>query len=276
MKILTHPAIVALGATTLCLLALLGPFVAPPHLNLYHFNGSISPLALSIAFKYVGSLVDADNPIRMGTEARLAANLHLVHPYRQHSLDIAKELCRHGSLANATLVECVDLRWKRNSSHFSSVSFLATARVSRSLRTHAALHCHNVRIRRSVRFPLILGQMLWFVWRARLFNVPQPLHQRQTGSSKQHTRTRVIWVLLDELSYQQVYEQRFPGLKLDAFDQLAGQSTVFTHVIPTASFTEVAVPSLMVSRDSAVGRVSSSSSGLLSLHNARTNSWRPF
>src|ERR1700727_2029343 len=48
MKILTHPAMLALGTTTLCLLPLIGPFVSPSHLALYHLEGSSAPLVLSI------------------------------------------------------------------------------------------------------------------------------------------------------------------------------------------------------------------------------------
>ena len=116
--------------------------------------------------------------------------------------------------------------------------------------------------------------MLWLAWQSRSLNVPRPLHRRQTVASPRPAKTRVVWLLLDELSYQQVYEQRFPGLKLDAFDQLAAQSTVFTHTVPTASFTEIAVPALMTGVPA--DRVSSSSKGLLSLHNKTTNRWQPF
>ena len=51
-------------------------------------------------------------------------------------------------------------------------------------------------------------------------------NRAQTG------RPRVIWILFDELSYQQVYERRLPGLQLPAFDALAAQATVFTHAVP--------------------------------------------
>jgi hypothetical protein len=42
-----------------------------------------------------------------------------------------------------------------------------------------------------------------------------------------------------------LYERRFPGLTLPAFDRLARQSTIFTHVVPAGLLTEKVLPSLM-------------------------------
>src|ERR1700727_2029342 len=103
------------------------------------------------SFECVRSLVDADRSIYFGTEARRATHLHLVQSRTNHALDTAKKLCNHGSLANATRVECIGLRCMHDGSHLCPVSFVAAAGVSRSVRTHAALHCHPVRIRRSQR-----------------------------------------------------------------------------------------------------------------------------
>jgi len=61
----------------------------------------------------------------------------------------------------------------------------------------------------------------------------------------QNPRARVIWVILDELSYDQTFEHRAPDLKLPNFDALAAQSDVYTHVQPVAFFTDLAVPSLL-------------------------------
>jgi len=123
---------------------------------------------------------------------------------------------------------------------------------------------------------VILSQLLWFGWqtRATLHSAPR-LHPRQIVSTNAVPRTRVIWILLDELSYQQVYEQRFPGLQLPAFDQLAAQSTVFTHTIPTSNSTETAVPSLITG--SSIDRLRVSVDGQLrSLHNSVSGAWQPF
>ncbi len=59
------------------------------------------------------------------------------------------------------------------------------------------------------------------------------------------SRPRVIWILMDELSYNQVFGERFPGLNLPNFDALRQVSTVFTNVKPVTEQTETAVPSLL-------------------------------
>ena len=81
--------------------------------------------------------------------------------------------------------------------------------------------------------------------------------------------------MLDELSYQQVYEQRFPGLQLPAFDELANQSTVFTHVVPAGIKTDAVVPSLMTGMST--DRIKASANGRqLFLHNSDSNAWTLF
>ncbi len=68
---------------------------------------------------------------------------------------------------------------------------------------------------------LIVGQLLWYGWQVRALSRRPVLHQRAVSSSGLRTETRarhprVISILLDELSFQQVYERRFPGLELPA------------------------------------------------------------
>ena len=92
----------------------------------------------------------------------------------------------------------------------------------------------------------IFVQLAWCGLRARHLNGPPPLHRAtQTASGVVGgSRQRIIWILLDELSYRQLYERRFAGLALPAFDRLAAQSTVFTQVVPTGEFTRYIIPSL--------------------------------
>jgi hypothetical protein len=59
---------------------------------------------------------------------------------------------------------------------------------------------------------------------------------------------RIVWLVFDELSYDQTFEHRFPGLAMPAFDQLKGKSFLFQDVQPAAYYTERAVPSLLLGR----------------------------
>ena len=40
---------------------------------------------------------------------------------------------------------------------------------------------------------------------------------------------RIVWLLFDELSYDQTFEHRFPGLAMPAFDEFKSESVVFTR-----------------------------------------------
>jgi hypothetical protein len=118
--------------------------------------------------------------------------------------------------------------------------------------------------------------MFWYSMDERSIQTPGVLHTSATRPVEINAQEpRIIWIILDELSYQQVYERRFPGLDLPAFDQLASQSTLFTHVLPAAQFTENAVPSMMTGLPVDEIRVGRDDS-LRSLHNPVTGVWHPF
>ena len=120
---------------------------------------------------------------------------------------------------------------------------------------------------------ILLGEVLWMAYETRDLNDRPYLHQPMTAAST--PRPRIIWLLLDELSYQQLYEQRYPGLALPAFDRLASQSVVFTQVQPVGNVTESAVPALMTGDP--VERIRVSTDGReLSLINRGSDTWYPF
>lgn len=123
---------------------------------------------------------------------------------------------------------------------------------------------------------LLLSQFLWSFWEVRTLTRPLPLHQQQVGPADyRETRSRLIWIVLDELSYQQVYGQRFARLELPAFDMLAKQATVFTHVIPAEAYTRKILPALM--SGSPVDAIRSSADGnRLDLHDPVTDRWHAF
>ena len=65
---------------------------------------------------------------------------------------------------------------------------------------------------------LILIQLAWFGWEARGLDTSLPLHQTDSPASRNRgTHPRFIWIVLDELSYQQVYGRRFQSLSLPTF-----------------------------------------------------------
>ena len=111
---------------------------------------------------------------------------------------------------------------------------------------------------------LVVYQLLQIGWIARNLNAPRPLRTPSASLASTSRPKRVIWLLLDELSYDQVYEHRFPGLQLPAFDSLAAESSVFTNVIPAGMYTQEVLPSLIVGRE--VDEVKYHIAGPLDLH----------
>ena len=122
---------------------------------------------------------------------------------------------------------------------------------------------------------LVAVQLTWFGWQARDLNHPMELHRHTEASAAVLHHGRVIWILLDELSYQQVYGQRYPGLNLPAFDRLASEGTDFTNVMPVSEDTAMVIPSLMTGMwTNALGV--SGDGQLLQLHDATTGRWQNF
>ena len=109
---------------------------------------------------------------------------------------------------------------------------------------------------------LLVGEVLWFFFAARHHSeVTNPVAYTvsHSSSAQSEIRPRVIWIILDELSYDQTFEHRYPGLALPAFDQLREQSTLFTHVVPAGTRTERVVPALITGR--AVEHITASADG---------------
>jgi hypothetical protein len=69
-----------------------------------------------------------------------------------------------------------------------------------------------------------------------------PVHSR--GAMTAHAR--IVWVVLDELSYEQTFDRRPPDLALPNFDALAAESNVYSNVRPIGYWTEMVIPSLLL------------------------------
>jgi hypothetical protein len=76
--------------------------------------------------------------------------------------------------------------------------------------------------------------------------MPNSTNETITETTSRADRPRTIWILFDELSYQQVFGDRYPNLELREFDDLRNSSTVFTDTKPVADSTELAIPSILL------------------------------
>ncbi len=64
----------------------------------------------------------------------------------------------------------------------------------------------------------------------------------------QGSHPRVVWILMDELSWDQVFDHRYSGLQLPNFDSFRQSATGFSDVQPATYETRTAVPSIMLGR----------------------------
>ncbi|MDW5265599.1 MULTISPECIES: sulfatase-like hydrolase/transferase [Acidobacteriaceae] len=266
------PAFTAFGIATLCLLAILGPLISSSHLLIYHTSGPALMLFATALFDlgmlwalFTAVLLLAEKPGR-----------------RQFMIWAAIVLALPAIvLKNASMLTgYVPARWMNG----SLLALSLTAYITLAIYWKPAFLSRFQRAQRfltvvfgfvALNGILVVGQLLWYGWQARGLNTPIALHQSAAGPAGPAAGPRVIWIVLDELSYQQVYERRFPNLKLPAFDEIARQSTVFTHVVPAGNFTEEVLPALITGLP--VDRIRVSSNGkALSLHRPDTERWQAF
>lgn len=116
-----------------------------------------------------------------------------------------------------------------------------------------------------------IAQILWVAsWR------PAPNRivaawQASPQPPRQHPL--VVWVVFDELSYDQVFEHRAPGLNLPNFDALRAQSTLFTDTLPAGYHTVKVIPGLLTGR--LVDGIRYSFHNRLSIHHPSAPGWQP-
>ena len=72
-------------------------------------------------------------------------------------------------------------------------------------------------------------------------------HAATWASTPQPPRThpRIVWIIFDELSYDQLFEHRAKDLPLPNFDRLRAISTLYTDVQPAGDRTAKIIPSLL-------------------------------
>jgi hypothetical protein len=271
MSKILRSALVALGLTTICLAWLVEPLIKRDHVAIYHWSGTSATLfgavAICVAVVWLGLtllVLSAQRPGRwrdlvwMGILLFLPwialRNLRFLWPRRTPDWATLP----HGYLV-LPLWLLLAVLWRPAFSE----RFARVIEFSATVLSFVA-----------ISGVVFLTKFTWFWWQARALNDPLPLHSEQQGAAGNRPHPRVIWIVLDELSYQQVYEHRYPGLQLPAFDALAAQSTVFTQTKPAATYTEMAFPALFTGKP--VDDVRSSGRGLLSIHDAGTGEWERF
>jgi hypothetical protein len=274
MKSLIHPAITALGLSVLCFLGYISPLTNPEHLWLYQDSSDPAsvfvPVLLNVALVWLVLFLvlrAAEKPGRL--QVLVWCSFFFAIP-----LLVVKVVSQVSGVVLPLWLSCVILlAWGLTCGVFLILRRRSFGRAFAQTRTFACsvLTCVGLGA------ALLLGQTIWCLFQAQAVNTPLALHSPDPRLSKPTSphKPRVLWIILDELSYQQVYERRFPSLNLPAFDQLAAQSTLFTQVQPAAERTEFAIPSFFTGLR--VDDIRAGADGSLrSLHDPLTGAWQPF
>jgi Sulfatase len=123
----------------------------------------------------------------------------------------------------------------------------------------------------------ILPELLYLGLRAEPHDTKVPV--RQTGphvarESLPAGGGRVLWLLFDELSYNQAFDHRVPGLAMPVFDKLKSESVSFSDLKPVGYETERVVPSFFLGH--AVDDIRSDINGEPKIKLAGQPDWQPF
>ncbi len=87
-------------------------------------------------------------------------------------------------------------------------------------------------------------------------------------------KPRIVWIIFDELSQDQVYDHRWPDLRLPNFDRLRLQTVNFTNVQPAGTYTDKVIPSLFLGRT--VSEIKASAGGHVAVYLQDLHEWQDF
>lgn len=88
------------------------------------------------------------------------------------------------------------------------------------------------------------------------------------------THPRIVWLLFDEMSYDQVFAHRWPGLELPNLDKLRAESVTFSDVEPDGFYTEDVIPSILLGQP--IQDVRGTSEGWMLYQSKKHGPWQPF
>jgi hypothetical protein len=259
------------GVAVLLLIASMWDFLSPYHLVIYHNPRPVSTiagglamdlLAGSILFAILFSVLDRFDPQQKSLIWAIAAAWFIVRTmnviifflnyYDVEGLPGRKQK----ALLQAVIFAAMLLLWWLSRSRFQKCAHMAR-----------------------VGFALVGCCILWMLPQLvilALHTPPKTLSSfiRPNLPPDPPSSNRIVWILFDELSYDQVFDHRQSDVHLPHFDQLRSQSVSFSDVQPAGYFTEVVIPSLFSGRE--LSGIRSSLQGDLYVREAGARRWKPF
>lgn len=237
-------ATAAFALANLYLLSLIGPLVSPQHELVFHLPGSATvffvPVLLDIVLVFgiltAALLLSRRSPrldLLLWSGLLCALPSGLINTiYGFNDFNVPLSLGWPVALVTLVAFLAINLRPGFSLPHFSRLKprillllgFLALPQL------------------------LLFLQLAWYGWEARDLNPPFTPAATHTTLARTQSQPRILWLLLDELSFDQVYGHRYPGLALPNFDRLAQQSTNFTNAVAAAQYTRRALPSMITGK----------------------------
>ncbi len=92
--------------------------------------------------------------------------------------------------------------------------------------------------------------------------------------SRRPGEPRILWVLFDEMSYNQAFEHRQPNVNLPALTSFQRESVSFSQLVPIGDQTEMIIPSLFLGRP--VSQVKSNRRGEMLWRSGPEAKWQSF
>jgi hypothetical protein len=258
-----------MGFTALFFLWIIKPAVEPKQTALYHWSGSALNLFLPVGFDFLGVwlllviLLLAARQSGGRLRAAIWGGLLFFTPWfvltTIHLLELVpntRQLDRILLLSAVLATILLAARWRPS---FTPIFERIVDKAS------------TILVFAGVFGVFLLFQLTFLGLQASRHMGKFPLHHTAVATLQPH---RVIWIIFDELSYQQAFERRFPGLQLPALDALAATSTTFTNAQPFDIFTENVLPGLLAGQP--LDDIKTSSRVELSVHNKLSGKWQTF
>jgi hypothetical protein len=225
----------AAGVAAFALFRLYGPAIAHPSDLRMHTSAPLTNFALSLIVNIVLAALVLAFLASWAARSKKFRRLSLLLPGLVVYL-LAKVI--RLSL-NATMRPAVGI------AIFAGISIATVALHMRSMRGEQAVS----RLTGAVLAGMGIFAVLAIVQLARIAAAPaapSSFDNLPAAAVSSADRPRAIWILFDELSYQQTFGNRYPGLRLPNFDKLRESSFLFTDVRPVEKYTELAIPSILL------------------------------
>jgi hypothetical protein len=263
------------GAALLLSPGLIWNQLSPTHLDLYHrllpINTVVRALALDVAVLWMLATL-ALRALESGAGGERS------RPPDRHGLRLLVWALWFGLLASRIITGLIVaqlLTWQALS---GARAFAVMAGLLAAIWLIAPRAC-LIAVRGLRVVVLLLGFSIFWALPALVFagmeHQPRDLaefHKPLFAASAAHRR--IVWLLFDEMSYDQVFVHRWPGLELAHLDRLRAQSVSFSDMQPDGYFTERIIPSLFLGKP--VEDARSTTAGVLQYRSTPGERWTTF